>query len=332
MTRRFGAAILGCAGTRLTSEEKRFFSEFYPAGFILFSRNLEDADDIRALCSDMRDAVGWHAPIFIDQEGGRVQRMRAPLAREWLPPLDDVARFGDHAAEAMALRYKIISAELLALGIDGNCSPALDVARPQTHAVLRNRLLGDQPDKVAEIGLAVAQAHLDSGVLPVIKHIPGHGLGTLDSHLELPRVSAPRDVLDSIDFKAFEPFGHMPLGMSAHLVFEAIDPDNPATISPAMIDLIRNQIGFGGFLMTDDISMEALSGTVEERGAAALAAGCDAVLHCNGKMHEMQPLMERIGSLSEPAQRRMQAALDMRKTPAPIDIAALESDLEALLP
>lgn len=332
MSRRFGAAILGCEGPRLSTEERRFFAEAQPFGFILFQRNLETADQIRALTSALRDSVGWDAPVFIDQEGGRVQRLRPPLARDWLPPLDDVARFGDHAAQAMALRYRIICAELLLFGIDGNCSPALDVARPDTHPVLRNRLYGSDPRTVARIGRAVAEAHLASGVLPVVKHIPGHGRGTLDSHLELPRVSAPRAELDAVDFAAFRALSDLPLGMSAHLVFEDIDPDRPATVSPVMIRLIREEIGFGGFLMTDDISMEALSGTVAERGAAAIAAGCDAVLHCNGKLPEMRALMEHVGKMDPQAQARAEAALACRRPAPEVDIAALEADLEALLP
>ncbi len=326
---RLGAAILGCAGTQLSDEEKRFFAKANPFGFILFARNLETAEQIRALTSDLRTSVGWNIPIFIDQEGGRVQRMRAPLVRNWLPPLDDVARFGAQAARAMRLRYQIISAELLDLGIDGNCSPALDVARPNTHAVLRNRLLGDTVEQVTRLGRAVAQAHLDMGVLPVIKHMPGHGLGTLDSHLELPRVSAPRAELDAVDFAAFAAFADMPLGMTCHLVFEEIDP-RPSTISPVMIDLIRSQIGFDGFLMTDDISMQALSGTVPERGAAALQAGCDAVLHCNGDLAEMQALMDVLDPLSDTAQIRAERALAARKTPAAVDISGLEAEFEAL--
>lgn len=325
---RFGAAILGCEGPILSASEKSFFSEVNPFGFILFLRNLETADQIRRLCDDLRESVGWNAPIFIDQEGGRVQRLRPPLAREWLPPLDDVARLGQNAAKGMTLRYRIIAGELLALGIDGNCAPTLDVARADTHAVLRNRLYAGDADRVIEIGKAVYDGLMEGGVLPVIKHMPGHGRGTLDSHLEPPRVSASREEL-SEDFKAFRAFSHVPLGMSAHLVFEKIDPQ-PATISPIMIDLIRNDIGFGGLLMTDDISMEALSGTVAERGAAALAAGCDLVLHCNGKLAEMQDLLARVGTLSDAAQRRAESALSQRPKAQTVDIDALQAEFEAL--
>lgn len=325
---RFGAAILGCEGTILSTSEKAFFSEANPFGFILFLRNLETADQIVRLCADLRDSVGWHAPIFIDQEGGRVQRLRPPLAREWLPPLDDVARLGQQAAKGMFLRYRIIAAELLALGIDGNCAPTLDVARADTHAVLRNRLYAGDADRVIEIGKAVYDGLIEGGVLPVIKHMPGHGRGTLDSHLEPPRVAVSREEL-SEDFKAFRAFSHVPLGMSAHLVFAQIDPQ-PATISPIMIDLIRKDIGFGGLLMTDDISMEALSGTVAERGAAALAAGCDLVLHCNGKLTEMQDLLAGVGRMSDAALVRAETALSQRPKAQTVDIDALQAEFEAL--
>jgi beta-N-acetylhexosaminidase len=331
VSRRFGAAILGCAGPRLAPEERRFFAGACPFGFILFSRNLETPEQIRALTSALRDAAGRDAPVFIDQEGGRVQRLRPPLARDWHPPLQEVARFGPRAAEAMALRARIICAELRGYGIDGNCAPALDIARPETHAVLRNRLLGTDPAEVARIGRASAEAHLSSGVLPVVKHLPGHGRAILDSHLDLPRVAAPRAALED-DFDAFRPLADLPLAMSAHVVFESIDPDRPATISPAAIALVRAEIGFRGLLMTDDISMQALSGDVAARGAAALAAGCDAVLHCNGDLAEMRALMDRVGPMSDAAQTRAEAALACRQDPGAVDIAGLEADLEALLP
>ena len=324
----FGAAILGCEGLRLSASEKRFFSESNPLGFILFLRNLDTPDQIRALCSDLRSAVGRDAPIFIDQEGGRVQRLRPPLAREWIPPLDEVARLGPRAARGMFLRYRIIAAELRALGIDGNCAPTLDVARAETHAVLRNRCYAGDPARVIKIGRAVYDGLVAGGVLPVIKHMPGHGRGALDSHLDLPRVTASRDELDQ-DFMTFRAFSDVALGMSAHLVFEAIDP-RPATVSPVMIDLIRRDIGFDGLLMTDDISMQALAGTVADRGAAALSAGCDLVLHCNGDLAEMRSLMDRVGALSAQAQSRADRALSTRTTPGTVDIDALEAEFEAL--
>ncbi len=329
MTQPFGAAILGCAGTVLGADEAAFFAQANPFGFILFARNLETADQIRALCADLRSAVGWDAPVFIDQEGGRVQRMWPPLVRQWLPPLDDVARHGPNAQRAMYLRYRLIADELLSLGIDGNCAPLLDIARPDTHAVLRNRCYSDDLQTVVKIGQAVAQAHLDGGVLPVIKHIPGHGLALIDSHLDVPRVTLDRATLEAHDFAAFRPFARMPLGMTAHLIFEDIDPA-PATISPVMNAVIRDSIGFGGLLMTDDISMQALSGTVAERGKAALAAGCDLVLHCNGNLAEMVSILETCGQMTPAGQARAEAALTWRNPAQEVDIAALEAELEAL--
>ncbi|GGB02021.1 glycoside hydrolase family 3 N-terminal domain-containing protein [Allosediminivita pacifica] len=326
----WGAAILGCAGTELSGGERAFFAQSNPFGFILFARNIETANQLRRLTADLREAVGWNAPVFIDQEGGRVQRLRPPMAREWLPPLDDIARLGPDAARGMVLRYAMISHELRGYGIDGNCVPTLDVARPETHAILRNRLYGDTPDAVVDIGKAVLKACLDGGVLPVIKHIPGHGMATLDSHLDLPRVSAPVETLESVDFAPFRAFADAPLAMTAHLVYEALD-DAPATISPTMIARIREDIGFGGLLMTDDISMEALSGTVPERAEAALGAGCDIVLHCNGKLDEMTPLMERVGVFGAAAQERAEAALEARRDPETVDIEALEAEFEALI-
>ena len=326
---RFGAAILGCAGTRLSGAEKLFFRDVTPFGFILFARNIEDADQVRALCAELREAAGHEAPIFIDQEGGRVQRLRPPLARDWPAPLDHVRAYGDQAEQAMYLRYRITAAELRDLGIDGNCAPMLDVAEPGTHRFLRNRCYGESVDRVVAIGQAVARGLDEGGVLPVIKHIPGHGRARLDSHLDLPVIEAGREALDAVDFAAFRPFADMALGMTAHLVYRAID-DAPATVSEGMIHLIREDIGFGGLLMTDDISMEALSGTVAERGRASLDAGCDVVLHCNGEMTEMLALMRRTGEMSDIAQRRAEAALASRRTPPDADIEELAAELEAL--
>ena len=327
---RFGATILAPLGLTLSAEEKRFFAEANPFGFILFARNVESAEQLRALTSDLRAAVGWHAPVFTDQEGGRVQRLRAPLATEFLPPLDEVAQAGETAARAMELRFRIIAAELRAVGIDGNCAPMLDVARPGTHAFLRNRCYAEDVETVVAMGQAVVKGLTDGGVLPVMKHLPGHGLAQLDSHKDLPRVSAPREELEDIDFAAFRPFADLPLAMTAHLVYEGLNT-RPATVDPEMIALIRENIGFQGLLMSDDLSMEALSGTIGQRSAATVAAGCDVVLHCNGKMDDMRPVVEAAGQMTEAAQSRAEAALAARTIPAEIDIAALKAEHEALL-
>lgn len=326
----FGAAIFGCDGTRLSADERAFFSEANPFGFILFDRNLETADQIRALTSELRDTVGWQAPIFIDQEGGRVQRLRPPLATEWLPPLDHVQMLGTQAAEGMRLRYQIIALELTALGIDANCAPMLDVARPETHPFLLNRCYGADLEKVIEIGRAVAGGCSAGGAFPVIKHIPGHGLAQMDSHLGLPIIDAPEPTLQNTDFAAFRPFSDISMGMTAHLVYSALGETGPATTSPAMIARIREDIGFTGLLMTDDISMQALSGTVPDRGAAAMQAGCDVILHCNGDLSERIALMGRIGTMPSTSQARAEAAIASRPWPEDVDIAALTAKLKEL--
>ncbi|MGD9865717.1 MAG: glycoside hydrolase family 3 N-terminal domain-containing protein, partial [Pseudodonghicola sp.] len=217
---RFGATILDAEGLRLSAEEAAFFRDANPYGFILFARNLDTPDQIRALCDDMRAAVGRDCPILIDQEGGRVQRLRPPLAREWLPPLDHVARAGEAAERAMVLRYRLIADELRGLGIDGDCAPMADLAFDSTHPFLKNRCYGSDPETVARLARAVADGLLAGGVLPVLKHIPGHGRATQDSHYDLPHVSADAEELDDTDFAAFRMLNDLPLGMTAHLVYD----------------------------------------------------------------------------------------------------------------
>ncbi|WP_412554376.1 beta-N-acetylhexosaminidase [Shimia sp. MIT1388] len=324
---RFCAAIFGCDGLRLTAEEKTFFRDVQPFGFILFARNIDSADQVRALCDDLRACVGHHAPILIDQEGGRVQRIRAPMATEWLPPLEEVQKAGSNAARAMYLRYRIIAHELIALGIDADCAPMVDVARPDTHPFLRNRCYGEDPQQIIEIARAVAEGLWDGGVYPVIKHMPGHGLAVVDSHKDLPRVSVPKAELAG-DFAPFKALNALPMGMTAHIVFEDMD-DAPATTSPKMMQFMREEIGFDGLIMTDDIDMQALSGTVDQRAVAAIAAGCDAVLHCNGTLADRQAVAAAIGEMSEAGQRRAEAVLAARRQPVPVDIEALAEELKA---
>lgn len=324
--------IFGCLGPHLSAAEAAFFADAAPVGFILFARNVEDPAQLRRLTGDLRAAVGWQAPVFIDQEGGRVQRLRAPHWREWLPPLEQVARAGpERAARSMYLRSWLIGREQAALGIDGNCAPCADIARPETHPFLRNRCYGEDPKTVGRVARAVAEGLADAGVFPVLKHLPGHGRGTLDSHLELPHVAAPRALLEAEDFAAFRALADLPWGMSAHLVFEAIDPDAPATLSPAMIRLIRDEIGFGGVLMTDDLSMNALPGGIGARAARALAAGCDLILHCNGERHEMEAVLRAAGELGQSASTRITRALGSRRTPVEMDERAALEELRDLL-
>ncbi len=326
----FGAVITDAEGRRLTSDEKALFKEMNPFGFILFARNIETADQTRALCADFREAVGRNCPITIDQEGGRVQRLRAPLAREWLPPLDHVARAGDQAERAMYLRYRLIAHELLELGIDSNCAPMVDLARDDTHAFLKNRCYGSDPEQVSAVGRAVATGHLDGGVLPVIKHMPGHGPSTLDSHHDLPHVDLSLDALEVADFAPFRALNDLPMGMTAHLVYDQIDPQ-PATISAGMMTLIRERIGFDGLIMTDDITMKALNGAPADLARQALDAGCDVALHCNGAFEERAQVLEAAGLMTDAAQARADRVLAQRQSPQELDIQAAEAELSALM-
>lgn len=325
------AAIFGCAGTALTADEARFFGDAQPWGFILFARNVENPAQVTRLVTDLRAAVGWQAPVLIDQEGGRVQRLRAPHWREWAPPLDLLAGLDDAAgARAMFLRGRLIGAELSALGIDVNCAPVADIARHDTHPVLRNRCLGQNAGRVAAMARAMADGLLAGGVLPVIKHMPGHGAARVDSHLDLPRIDDGLDPLRLNDFAPFRSLADLPLGMSAHIVVSAIDPHRPATQSPAVLRMIRDDIGFDGLLMSDDIAMQALSGSIGQRSHLALAAGIDMILHCNGKRGEMEEVLSEAPLLSGAALDRANRALALRQTPQDIDAEQAMAELAAM--
>jgi beta-N-acetylhexosaminidase len=327
---RFGASIIDASGLRLSAEEKALFRDVNPFGFILFARNIDTPDQVRALCDEMREAVGHEAVITIDQEGGRVQRLRSPHWREWLPPLDFVARAGPNASRAMYIMYRIIAHELREIGIDSNCAPMVDVAGPLTHDFLRNRCYGDDPERVAELGHAVGHGMLDGGVLPIIKHIPGHGRATIDSHFDLPRVAASHADLTAVDFAPFKALADMPMGMTAHLVYDALD-DAPATCSQKVMQIIRDEIGFDNLIMTDDVSMKALQGTHVESTRASIEAGCDVVLYCNQPLEDRRAVAEAADIMTDTAQIRAERALDMRKTPDDVDIPGLERELESLL-
>ncbi|MEO0389621.1 MAG: beta-N-acetylhexosaminidase [Pseudomonadota bacterium] len=325
----WGATILDADGHRLSADEIAFFRDADPFGFILFARNIDHPDQVRALCADMRNAVGRDCPITIDQEGGRVQRLRGPTWREWLPPLDFVAAAGAQADRAMYLRYALIAEELTALGIDSNCAPMVDVAEEGTHPFLLNRCYGFDAQTVSRLGAAAGRGMLDHGVLPVVKHIPGHGRATLDSHFDLPRVAAGMNALNGSDFAPFAALRDLPMAMTAHIVYDALD-DAPATLSPKVIEVIRQDIGFDGLLMTDDIAMKALQGPLAQNAAGAIAAGCDVVLHCNGTLPERMQVAEAAGVMSAPAQARAEAAIAARR-PANVDFSALDAELEALM-
>ena len=324
------AAILGCEGLALSRSERAFFADARPWGFILFARNVKDAAQVTDLTSELRDAVGWNAPVLIDQEGGRVQRLRGPIWREWHPPLDMIEAARD-PARAMYLRYYLIGHEMRDVGIDVQCGPTADVARDGTHPFLKNRLYGYDAESVAQRSRAVVSGLADSGVASVAKHIPGHGLGTVDSHHDLPRVSVDRATLEAVDFRVFEGLSDLSMGMTAHVVFEDIDPDLPATLSPTMIDLIRTNIGFNGLLMTDDLSMNALPGTLGQRAAAARSAGCDIILHCSGNRAEMEAVLANCGALDSVAKTRADVAASQRPARQTLDIDAFEAELSDLL-
>ena len=325
-----GAAIFGCAGPVLLPQEHAFFRDFAPFGFIVFARNVENPDQLRRLTGDLRAAVGHDAPILVDQEGGRVQRLRAPHWREWSPPLDFVQAAGVNAARAMALRYRLIARELRATGIDANCAPVGDLITPRTHPFLKNRCYGTDPVMVSEIGLAVAKAHLAEGVLPVVKHMPGHGRSEVDTHHDLPTVHATQAELAAQDFAPFRALNQLPMAMTAHLVFAAYD-SRPATQSPAMIKVIRDDIGFHGLLLTDDLNMQALHGNLASRTAASLAAGVDLALHCKGDFAEMQAVANAAGAMNAVTRHRATAALAARRPPEPVDIAELQAELSAMM-
>ncbi len=326
----FGATILDADGLRLSPDEKAFFRDADPFGFILFARNIDTPDQTRALCAEMREAVGRDALITIDQEGGRVQRMRSPHWREWLPPLDVVARAGEEAERALSLMYRVIAHELRAAGVDSNCAPMVDVARAETHAFLRNRCYSDDPARVAALGRAVANGLLEGGVVPVVKHMPGHGRTLLDTHFDLPLVPTSRDELDVVDFAPFKALNDLPMGMTAHLVFSEID-NRPSTLSPVMMEIIREDIGFNGLVMTDDISMKALKGTPAQSTQAALAAGVDVALYCNAPLADRITVAEAAGTMSEASMARANSALESRKTPVDVDIPALCAEFDAIL-
>jgi len=326
----YGATIIDADGHSLSADEKALFRDADPFGFILFARNIDTPEQTRALCAQMREAVGRDAVITIDQEGGRVQRLRSPHWRDWPAPRDVVARAGHAAPRALYLMYRMIAAELRDVGIDSNCAPMVDVLRAQTHAFLQDRCYADDAAQVTALGRAAADGLLAGGVLPVVKHMPGHGLATMDSHYDLPHVTATRATLEQVDFAPFRALADLPMGMTAHLVYEGID-ERPATLSPVMMEIIRRDIGFDNLIMTDDISMKALSGTAGANTRAALDAGCDVALFCNAPLAERAEVVEAAGQMTPQAMVRAARALAMRRAPDDIDISALEAEFAGLL-
>ena len=302
----------------------------------MFQRNCKSPDQLRRLTAALREAVGRNAPILIDQEGGRVQRMRAPHWREWMPPFDQVEALAGSggvspaAERAIYLRGFLIGAELLAHGIDVNCAPCADVARPETHPFLRNRCLGSTAPVVTVMARALAAGLTDAGCLPVLKHAPGHGRATRDSHEDLPCIDASLAELVETDFLPFRELADLPMTMTAHVVLPEIDPERPVTLSRPGVTYLREELGLSGLLLTDDISMGALSGTVESRAASAHEAGCDLVLHCSGDLSEMSAIAAAVGDMSSSAQRLADIAFSARRHPLDVDICDFEAEFAAL--
>lgn len=329
------AFITGVAGPALTDQERTFLRETQPWGFILFQRNIAGPEPLRRLVDDVRTTLGRAAPALIDQEGGRVQRLGPPHWPSYPPGAAYGALYGrdrDDGLAAARLGARLIAADLAPLGIDVDCMPIADVPVAGADQVIGDRAYGSDPATVAAIAGAIAQGLAEGGVLPVLKHIPGHGRATADSHARLPAVSAARSVLEATDFAAFRPLATLPLAMTAHVVFTAIDPLAPATISATIVrDVIRDSIGFKGLLMSDDISMGALSGSIAERTRAAIAAGCDVVLHCNGKMLEMLAVAAEAPQLAGEPARRAAAALASKKAAGPIDLVAGRAEFLRLM-
>jgi beta-N-acetylhexosaminidase len=330
------AFIAGCAGPELGPDERKFFREATPWGFILFKRNIDTPTQVRSLCAALRETVGRDAPILIDQEGGRVQRMGPP---HW-PRYPAGAAYGllysDDplmGRELTRLGARLMAYDLLELGINVDCLPVLDVPVAGAHDVIGDRAYGRDPETVAILGRAAAEGLLAGGVCPVIKHVPGHGRAGADSHLTLPVVEAPRDELETCDFLPFKALADMPLAMTAHVVYTALDAERPATTSlKVMTEIIRGTIGYDGLVMSDDLSMQALSGTLRERADASLKAGCDVVLHCNGRLDEMIAVAEATPILENLPLRRAEEALRrIRHAPEPFDPVDARARLEAAL-
>ncbi len=330
-------AIYGLAGKTLSADELAFFREAQPWGFILFARNIDTPDQVLALTASLRAITGdARTPILIDQEGGRVARLKPPHWRVRHP----AARFGvnyganaEAAREAVYLNARLIAQELVALGINVDCLPVLDVPQPGAHDIIGDRAFATDPAVIIDLGRAQIEGLLEGGVLPIMKHIPGHGRAGADSHLELPRVTTGAEELSAVDFVTFRSLDSCPMAMTAHVVYDSIDPQRPATTSPKVVrDVIRGEIGFDGLLMSDDLSMKALDGPLIVRAKAALFAGCDVVLHCNGDMDEMKDVASGTGILEGESLRRAEHALSLLQPPRmPFDPDVAEARVAALL-
>jgi beta-N-acetylhexosaminidase len=330
------AALFGCAGPALSVAERDFFRAADPAGFILFQRNCVEPAQLRDLVADLKESCGRaDAPILIDQEGGRVQRLKPPHWRA-APPARRFGELGERAPEAAVraawINARLIAADLAALGVTVDCAPVLDRPVAGSHNVIGDRAFGGPPGLTASLGRAVADGLRAGGILPAIKHMPGHGRATVDSHEHCPTVATDADTLAEEDLAPFRALADLPIGLTAHVVYPAWDPHHPATHSAIVIrDIIRGAIGFGGLLVTDDLSMKALGGRIGERARRAIDAGCDLALHCNGKLDEMVEIAASIGTLDAAGMTRYRRAEATRTPPQPADLAALAAELADLL-
>lgn len=330
------AFITGVAGTNITEKERDFLDHEHPWGLILFARNIQDPKQVHKLVDQFREAVGRaNAPVLIDQEGGRVQRLKEPHWQKYAPgkKLGDLWRAGNKSGQrAIYLQSRLIAYDLYELGINVDCLPVLDVPVEGGHDVIGDRAYSTNPQDVAIMGKIACQGLLDGGVLPVIKHIPGHGRASVDSHKDLPNVTASIEELQNSDFMPFKALSNMPLAMTAHVKYEALDPDHCATVSSTIIkDIIRDELGFGGILMSDDLSMHALEGDFGERTKASFAAGCDIVLHCNGVLSEMEEIAAVCDVLDGDVLVRADKALQQIHVPDEIDVDAMRLELNKLL-
>ncbi len=330
------ALIVGLSGEQLTVPERRFLADARPAGLILFTRNCISPNQIRALVAEALNAIGsGDTLVLIDQEGGRVRRLRPPQWRE----LPSAAQFAAIRATdlELACRYarlgaEITASDLRALGVNTNCAPVLDLRIPGAHDIIGDRAYGATPTEVAKFGRAVGEGYIAGGVVPVIKHIPGHGRALADSHFELPVVGMPRAELEATDFAPFRMLADMPAAMTAHVVYTAIDAELPASISAKVTaEVIRGHIGFDGLLMSDDLGMKALAGSMRDLAEAVVRAGSDVALHCSGDLAEMEAAASGVPALAGPALVRFETAIAVTRSRQPLDVAAAEAALAAVI-
>lgn len=327
------STLLGLSGPKLTDNEAAFFKDTNPWAFILFARNIETPQQVQRLTADLKDCVGRNALIFIDQEGGRVQRLRPPHWPHYRPAKDfaDLYRHDPALARrAVYLNMRLIADDLYRLGITADCAPVLDIPVKGADEIISDRAYGDNPQSVIRLAHAAMAGLMNGGVATVIKHIPGHGRATVDSHKALPRIKTNNTALELSDFAPFNAFHDAPMAMTAHAVYDAVDPDLPITISKRGIsELIRGRFGFDGLLMSDDLDMKALSGSLTERTERCLAAGCDIALQCSGQLDKMVQVALGASSLSGRALKRSQMAELSAGAPLDFDRAAAENELEA---